>query len=162
MSVDILGTSWDQCWSVVQYSFTSTETRRLVRTDSHLDSHGTAPELSNKCVMQVMGYIGSFTTSHFAFLSDAIIRSITTDWYIYIYMAILRSRLGTVMLGVKKIIIKTPTIVYLSVLDHSLSFAFLLYKRESSRLGENLEIKVFKTRTCLDGCYTFFLSLSLF
>ena len=34
MSVDILGTSWDQCQSMVQYSFTSTETRRLVRTDS--------------------------------------------------------------------------------------------------------------------------------
>ena len=32
MSVDILGTSWDQCPSMVQYSFTSTETRRLVRT----------------------------------------------------------------------------------------------------------------------------------
>ena len=34
MLVDILGTSWDQCRSMVQYSFTSTETRRLVRTDS--------------------------------------------------------------------------------------------------------------------------------
>ena len=34
MSVDILGTSWDQCRSMVQYNFTSTETRRLVRTDS--------------------------------------------------------------------------------------------------------------------------------
>ena len=34
MSADMLGTSWDQCWSMVQYSFTSTETRRLVRTDS--------------------------------------------------------------------------------------------------------------------------------
>ena len=34
MSVDILGTSWDQCRSMVQYSFTSTETIRLVRTDS--------------------------------------------------------------------------------------------------------------------------------
>ena len=34
MSVDILGTSWDQYRSMVQYSFTSTETRRLVRTDS--------------------------------------------------------------------------------------------------------------------------------
>ena len=32
MSVDILGTSCDQCRSTVQYSFTSTETRRLVRT----------------------------------------------------------------------------------------------------------------------------------
>ena len=34
MSVDILGTSCDQYRSMVQYSFTSTETRRLVRTDS--------------------------------------------------------------------------------------------------------------------------------
>ena len=34
MSVDILRTSWDQCVSVVQYCFTSTETIRLVRTDS--------------------------------------------------------------------------------------------------------------------------------
>ena len=34
MSADILGTSWDECWSMVQYSFTSTETSRLVRTDS--------------------------------------------------------------------------------------------------------------------------------
>ena len=47
MSVDILGTSWDQCVSMFQYCFTSTETVRLVRTDGpggHLDSH-TAPEL---------------------------------------------------------------------------------------------------------------------
>ena len=34
MSVDVLETSWDQCRSMVQYSFTSTETRRLVRSDS--------------------------------------------------------------------------------------------------------------------------------
>ena len=34
MSVDRLGTSCDQCRSMVQYIFTSTETRRLVRTDS--------------------------------------------------------------------------------------------------------------------------------
>ena len=43
MSVDILGTSWDQCWSMVQYSFTSTETRRLVRTDNP----GRPPRLSH-------------------------------------------------------------------------------------------------------------------
>ena len=43
MSVDILGTSWDQCRSMVQYSFTSTETRRLVRTDSQ----GRPPRLSH-------------------------------------------------------------------------------------------------------------------
>ena len=34
MSADILGTSWDQCRSMVQYCFTSTKTSRLVRTDS--------------------------------------------------------------------------------------------------------------------------------
>ena len=43
MSVDILGTSWDQCRSMVQYSFTSTETRRLVR----MDSPGQQPWLSH-------------------------------------------------------------------------------------------------------------------
>ena len=43
MSVDILGTSWDQCRSMVQYSFTSMETRRLVRTDSP----GRPPRLSH-------------------------------------------------------------------------------------------------------------------
>ena len=43
MSDDILGTSCDQCRSMVQYSFTvSTETRRLVRTDSP----GRPPRLS--------------------------------------------------------------------------------------------------------------------
>ena len=43
MSADILGTSWDQCRSMVQYSFTSTETKRLVRTDSP----GRPPRLSH-------------------------------------------------------------------------------------------------------------------
>ena len=43
MSVDILGTSCDQCRSMVQYSFTSTETRRLVRTGSP----GRPPPLSH-------------------------------------------------------------------------------------------------------------------
>ena len=44
MSVDILGTSWDQCRSTVQYCFTSSETRRLVRTDSPA---GRPPRLSH-------------------------------------------------------------------------------------------------------------------
>ena len=35
----LLGTSWDQCRSMVQYSFTSTETIRLVRTDSPWRPH---------------------------------------------------------------------------------------------------------------------------
>ena len=43
MSVDILGTSCDQCRSMVQYSFTSTESRGLVRTDSP----GRPPRLSH-------------------------------------------------------------------------------------------------------------------
>ena len=43
MSVDILGTSCDQCRSMAQYSFTSTETRRLVRTHSP----GRPPRLSH-------------------------------------------------------------------------------------------------------------------
>ena len=43
MSVDILGTSWDQCRSMVQHSFTSTETRRLARTYSP----GRPPRLSH-------------------------------------------------------------------------------------------------------------------
>ena len=34
MSVDILGTSWDQCRSTIQYCFMSMETIGLVRTDS--------------------------------------------------------------------------------------------------------------------------------
>ena len=34
MSFDILGTSWDQCVSMVHYCFTSTQTIRLVRTES--------------------------------------------------------------------------------------------------------------------------------
>ena len=38
-----LGTSCDQCRSMVKYSFTSTETRRLVRTDSP----GRPPRLSH-------------------------------------------------------------------------------------------------------------------
>ena len=43
MSVDILGTIWDQCVSIVQYCFTSTEIIRLVRTDSP----GRPPRLSH-------------------------------------------------------------------------------------------------------------------
>ena len=43
VSVDILGTSWDQCVSMVQYCFTSTETIRLVRTESP----GRPPRLSH-------------------------------------------------------------------------------------------------------------------
>ena len=38
-----VGTSWDQCWSMVQYCFMSTESVRLVRTDSP----GRPPRLSH-------------------------------------------------------------------------------------------------------------------
>ena len=41
--VDILGTDCDQCVSMVQYCFTSTETVRLVRTESP----GRPPRLSH-------------------------------------------------------------------------------------------------------------------
>ena len=47
VSVDILGTSWDQCVSMVQYCFTSTETISSLgrkAQDDHLDFY-TAPEL---------------------------------------------------------------------------------------------------------------------
>ena len=68
MSVDILGTCWDQCLSMVQYCFTSTETGRLVRTDSqdsHLDSH-TAPELWCKTALAIIStYTGPTEGSDF-------------------------------------------------------------------------------------------------
>ena len=43
MSADILGTSWDQCVSMVQCCFTSTETIRLIRTENP----GRPPRLSH-------------------------------------------------------------------------------------------------------------------
>ena len=66
MSVDILGTSWDQCRSMVQYSFTSTETRRLVRTDSP----GQLPRLSHSS--WTMCYNNNNNSRHFIarYLSD--------------------------------------------------------------------------------------------
>ena len=73
MSADILGTSWDQCRSIVQYSFTSTETRRLVRTDSP----GRPPRLSH-----------SFWTMN---------RPNSKHWFIYIYLG---GRCRKPMLGV--------------------------------------------------------------
>ena len=51
MSVDVLGTSCDQCRSMVQYIFTSTETRRLVRTDSP----GRPPRLTHSSWTAVCG-----------------------------------------------------------------------------------------------------------
>ena len=57
MSVDILGTCWDQCQSIVQYNLTSTETRRLVRTDSP----GRPPRLSHSSWTMV-AILGSTST----------------------------------------------------------------------------------------------------
>ena len=63
MSVDILGTSCDQCRSMVQYSLTSTETRRLVRTDSP----GRPPRLSHSSwtmtlsALLMIAYIAPFS-----------------------------------------------------------------------------------------------------
>ena len=45
MSVDILGTNCDQCLSMVQCCFTSTETVRLIRTENP----GRLPRLSHSC-----------------------------------------------------------------------------------------------------------------
>ena len=53
MSVDILGTSCDQCWSTVQCCFTSTETVKLIRTESP----GWPPRLSHnswKCYYRLI------------------------------------------------------------------------------------------------------------
>ena len=55
MSVDILGTSWDQRVSMVHYSFTSTETMRLVRTDSP----GRPPRLSHSS-WTIKSFVGHF------------------------------------------------------------------------------------------------------
>ena len=58
MSVDILGTSCDQCRSMVRYSFTSTETRRLVvRTDSP----GRPPRLSHSSWTMIASTYSSAT-----------------------------------------------------------------------------------------------------
>ena len=45
---NLLGTSWDQCRCMVQYCFTSTDTRRLVRTDSP----GRPPRLSHSSTLR--------------------------------------------------------------------------------------------------------------
>ena len=44
MSVDTLGTGCDQCVSMVQYCFTSTEITRLVRPRTATSTFCTAPE----------------------------------------------------------------------------------------------------------------------
>ena len=52
MSVDILGTNWDQCLSMVQCCFTSTETVRLFRTESP----GRPPRLSHSTWTHLASY----------------------------------------------------------------------------------------------------------
>ena len=64
MSVDILGTSCDQCRSMVQYSFTSTETRRLARTDSP----GRPPRLSHSSWTMLYVEQGSALYSSYSFV----------------------------------------------------------------------------------------------
>ena len=66
MSADILGTSCDQCRSMVQYSFTSTETRRLVRTDSP----GRPPRLSHS------SFDWTFVSRVISFLYDVRVRGV--------------------------------------------------------------------------------------
>ena len=67
MSVDILGTSWDQSRSMVQYSFTSTEARRLVRTDSP----GRPPRLSHSSwTMSRSVVVGRFFIALFSALEQ--------------------------------------------------------------------------------------------
>ena len=83
MSVDILGTSCDQCRSMVQYSLTSTETRRLVRKDSP----GRPPRLSHSSwtmtlsALLMIAYIALFSaleqthcTRMWFYMSDKIAR----------------------------------------------------------------------------------------
>ena len=66
MSLDILGTSCDQCRSMVQYSFTSTETRRLVR----MDSPGRAPRLSHSSWTMRSVVVGRFFIALFSALEQ--------------------------------------------------------------------------------------------
>ena len=57
MSVDILGTNCDQCVSMVQCCFTSTETVRLIRTESP----GRPPRLSH-CSLTLKTAVSLFYT----------------------------------------------------------------------------------------------------
>ena len=78
MSVDILGTSRDQCWSMVQWSFTSTETRRFVRTDSP----GRPPRLSHSS--WTMGFFLFFLhdCSAFEFIGSSVLnKDAWSSWF---------------------------------------------------------------------------------
>ena len=79
MSVDILGTSCDQCQSMVQYIFTSTETRRLVRTDSP----GRPPRLSH----QLLNYEANL-------ISGIISGPIFVMWLMIAYIALFSALLS--------------------------------------------------------------------
>ena len=105
MSADILGTSWDQCWSMVQYSFTSTETRRLVRTDSP----GRPPRLSHSSstLTQLLNYVRVARSFCFCLMSSdakSILGTIykvslfrVASWWLLLYSAILRSRADSLL-----------------------------------------------------------------
>ena len=69
MSVDILGTNWDQCQSMVQYSFLSTETIRLIR----MDSPGQPPRLT-----QLPNY-AMFLSFSFVFCTECVLSRLYVD-----------------------------------------------------------------------------------
>ena len=87
----ILGTSWDQCRSMVQYSFTSTEARRLVRTDSP----GRPPPLSHSSWT-----IGAVAQGHSCSLFITMVKVRLFCWWccvccivlLSLYIIILRAR----------------------------------------------------------------------
>ena len=75
MSVDILGTSWDQCRSMVQCSFTSMETRKLVRTDNPWQR----PRLSHSSwTMRIIVVDDSFYVAPFSALKQT---HCTCKWF---------------------------------------------------------------------------------
>ena len=83
MSVDVLGTSCDQCRSTVQYSFTSTETRRLVRTDSS----GRPPRLSHSSwTMIIIVIIDRFYIAPFSAVVQTHCTHVACDSAIYLFI----------------------------------------------------------------------------
>ena len=87
MSVDILGISWGQCVSKVQYSFTSTETRRLVRADSP----GRPPRLSHSSWTMILHeWLAYFIARFFFFISTEVVY--LQRWHGWCLMTLLPSR----------------------------------------------------------------------